>query len=364
MRPGMKCLLQLLRGQSGERVCDEAELRAMLTLAEEEHLLPYAAGRLRALRSSLTPAISGQLDRIEREAAISSFYWCAELKSVLRAFRQQEIRVVSLKGPVLAERLYGNAALRGCRDLDLLVGRADLTRAEDRLRAIGFVPGTGDDYHRLWSRATTTVELHHDVENPLAFNFEVAGAIERARPVEFQGEGCWQLAPEDELLFLCLHGVRHRFEQLSLILDLELAFQRLAGPEWHPRPEVAGLDCLITLGRAMAGHLRSETAAGLPLAGSARQRRHLEKLADRLWSRLLNQVSEPLDWRALHAFYLEIELAGWPRMSRRIRHLRILAGRTIGPDFEFAARLRLHRDWQVRLLRPLRLLSNLKRPKA
>ena len=38
-------------------------------------------------------------------------------------------------------------------------------------------PGAADDYHRPWHRATTTVELHHDVENPLAFDFHVEGSL-------------------------------------------------------------------------------------------------------------------------------------------------------------------------------------------
>jgi hypothetical protein len=87
------------------------------------------------------------------------------------------------------------------------------------------------------------------------------------------------------------------------------------------------------------------------------QFRHLDSLADRLWHRLLTQPSEPLDWRSLHSFYLEIELPGH-RLRRRLRHLQILLDRVIQPDYEFAARFGCHRVWQVRLFRPLRLLRD------
>ena len=43
-------------------------------------------------------------------------------------------------------------------------------------------------------------------------------------------------------------------------------------------------------------------------------------------------------------------------MGRRMRHWRILATRVIGPDYAFAERFGLRRKWQVRLLRPLRLM--------
>jgi hypothetical protein len=72
---------------------------------------------------------------------------------------------------------------------------------------------------------------------------------------------------------------------------------------------------------------------------------------------MLTQTAEPLDWHGAHAFFLQLELPGWPRFRRRIQHLRILAGRVIEPDYDFAARFGLRRTWQVRMLRPLRLLD-------
>lgn len=364
MRPGMDLLLNLLRGQnlhaSPARSIDEAECTAALALAEEEHLLPYAASRLRAQHTPLPPYIEGQLDDIERDAALAAFFWCSELKGVLRAFHQSNIAAVPLKGPILAERLYGSSTLRASRDLDLLVSCADLPRAERVLSATGFSPGIPDDYHRPWRRQSTTLELHFDVENPLAFDFHIANALRRARPSTFQGEPCWLLAPEDELLFLCLHAVRHRFERLSLILDLQLAFERFAtgGDGWEPRPEVAKLDNLLALGLAMVRRLQPGVCVNSRLLKHDEPGPHVEALADRLWQRLLTQSSETLDWGALHSFYLEIEPTGWRRLRRRYRHMQILAGRVIGPDYVFAERFGLHRAWQARLLRPLRLLCN------
>jgi hypothetical protein len=203
------------------------------------------------------------------------------------------------------------------------------------------------------------VELHYDVENPLAFNFRVEGALRNAQAASYQGQPCWQLAPEDELLFLCLHAVRHRFECLNLVLDLQLAFEKLTDSEkaWTPRTEVAELDSLLSLGWMMARHLQPDLAVAFQVPTSKRQNRHLEELASRLWNELLTQTAEPLDWHGAHAFFLELELSGWPRFRRRIRHFRILAGRVIEPDYSFAARFGLHRTWQVRMLRPLRLFD-------
>jgi hypothetical protein len=353
----MQCLLQFLRERTVDLLHDHADWEQGLALAEEERILPWVA-RLCTRQTSATPDMRNRLNAIERDAAIAAFYWSSELKSILRAFDQQGIAVVPLKGPFLAERLFGEAALRVSHDLDLLVSKHDLTRAEAVLSGLEFVPDKPDDYHRQWYRGRTTVELHHDVENPLAFNFHIASVLRRARPSEFQGQRCWQLTPSDELLFLCLHGVRHRFERLSLVLDLCLAFERFDLSETAPaRPEMTEASSLLALGMAMARRLRPETPAPPFLGASLPQLRHLDSLADRLWQRLLTQPAEPLDWRALHSFYLEIELPD-RRLGRRLRHMQILLDRVIIPDYEFAARFGFHRSWQVRLLRPFRLLRD------
>jgi len=360
MRPGMKCLLELLRGPCLDpNATRETEWDAVLALAEDEHVLPWAVACLHAQPNSLPPGASGRIAVIDHQATIEAFFWSSELKSVLQAFEQSQLITVPLKGPCLAERLYGSARLRVSRDLDLLVSKTDLARAEAVLTALGFVPDAPDDYHRPWHRDTTTLELHHNVENPLAFDFHVEDALRRVMRADFQGQPCWVLAPEDELLFLCLHAARHRFERLSLTLDLKLAFEKLPKDVWHPRPEVAGLNHLLTLGFAVARRLQPDLNAPVKFAASPTELHRLEALADRLWSRLLTQPGEALDWRAAHAFYLQIESPGLPRMRSRFRHLQILAGRAIDLDYNFAARFGLHRTWQVRLLRPLRLLSDL-----
>jgi len=357
-RPISPLLFDLLRGRPLSRVPAEDEWEALLAQAEEQHVLPWAAAQLRLHTANLTPAILNRLRRIERDAAINAFFWTSELKGLLREFERQEVRVVPLKGPFLAERLYGATELRVSHDLDLLVSRSDLERAEALLTAAGFIPGSPDDYHRQWYRKTTTVELHQDVDNPLAFDFHVEGALRQSLPSQFQGQRCWQLAPADELLFLCLHGARHRFERLSLVLDLKLAFEKLAdgGPM---RPEVAVLGDLLTLGLAMARRLEPEFNLSFTGYSSPNQTARLNQLADRLWQQLLTQRAATLDWSSLHAFYLEMEAPGRARLRRRLRHLRILLGRTIEPDYKFAAKFGLHRRWQVSMLRPLRLLSNL-----
>lgn len=356
----MDRLLELLRGHDVDLLHDQEEWEQVFALAEEERILPWVA-RLCNRQTAVDPNLRNRLKAIERDAAIAAFYWSSELKAILRAFEQQDIMVVPLKGPFLAERLCGEAALRVSYDLDLLVAKSDVDRAEAVFSGLRFIPDTPDDYHRAWWRGRTTIELHHDVENPLAFDFHIASVLRRTQPTAFQGQRCWQLAPGDELLFLCLHGVRHCFERLSLIQDLCLAFENLNVAEQAPADsniqQIAERTSLLVLGLAMARRLQPDMRVRTIEGASAAQVDHLEGVADRLWHRLLTQTSEPLDWQSQHAFFLEMELPGH-RLRRRWRHFQILSARVIKPDYEFAAGFGCHRVWQVRLLRPLRILRD------
>lgn len=364
MRIGMQSLLDLLRGLPPQQAFDESEFAALLKIAEEESVLPWVVERLRLLDCEFSSPQSRQLDEIQRQAQLSSFVWTESLKSILARFHQINLPVIALKGPCLAERIYGDASLRNCYDLDLLVRRSDFARAEQLLTELGFTPnGYADDYHRPWSRSALNLELHHNVENPHAFEFDIGAAWARARLSQFHGAPVWLFTPSDELLYLCLHAVRHRFERLCLILDLGLAFRRLPPPaiaahEWS-KPV---FDNIFALGWMMATCLdpKIEVAPEILVPPSMRvspaERSRLQRLARRLWQELLLAPPKTLDWAAQHRFFLELETPGWNRFRRRWRHRRILFSRLIDDDFVFARRFNLHRNWQVRLLRPIRLL--------
>jgi len=365
MRPGMESLLELLRGRLPQ-LANEAEWAALLTIAEQENVLPWTVERLRVLDAPCTPEWKKRLDEIRRESQVATFIWTETLKSTLAAFDRGGVPVVSLKGPCLAERLYGDAALRTCYDLDLLVKVQDLARAEGVLTEIGFAPHSdADDYHQRWSRKGIILELHHNVENPEAYRLDLESIWARTRVAEFQGAPVRLLGPADELLYLCLHAVRHRFERVYLMVDLALALRHVANGSVQATQRLEhGLDNVLLLGCAMAAHLYPQVAVPEIEQVRPRNRRRLQRLADHLWAERMQEPAQMLDWKAQHRFYLEVENPGWDRLGRRGRHFRILATRLIDADFAFAERFHLHRNWQVRMLRPIRLLIKAFRPEA
>ena len=334
-KPGMDLLLSVLRGDPLPASPDWPQA---LALAEAESILPWLLHRAPSLEA---PAA-------RRQVQINAFFFTAQLTSLLKSFAEAGIPVLLLKGPSFAERVYGAPAHRAARDLDLLVRPYHFAPAQALLHTLGFTPDSHpDDYHQALSRNTLTVELHYDVDNPLTFDFRTAQAWQRAIPTTFHGQPAYIFAPPDELLYLCLHGTRHRFSRLSYLLDIALAIQHFgAFPPIHPNNSLANIQ---TLGLALANKL---LPASLPPASP-----HAESLAESLWQQVLTTPESPTDWQTNQRFYLQLERTTLGRLTRRLRQLLILTTRITQPDRDFAINLGLPYNWAAYLFRPIRLLT-------
>ena len=160
---------------------------------------------------------------------------------VVQLFERHGITAIVLKGPLLAQRLYGDLGLRMCSDVDLLVRSEDLLRASQLLSANG--------YHHHTALNTRSLQLHRKVEHDVAFAHPDDGTLielhaDIAQPhysyrVDLNAwwlarETAWVggvrlpvLAVEHAYLLLVMHAARHQWSRLDLIADIA-AFQKLA----------------------------------------------------------------------------------------------------------------------------------------
>ncbi|MGA8111354.1 MAG: nucleotidyltransferase family protein, partial [Acidobacteriaceae bacterium] len=326
----MRCLLDVLGGQPARACGSDTEGLALLQVAGEENVLPWIADRLISIQDQLPSGLRNAAFDIQREARHRAFVWTSSLRETLAAFHQRDIPVISLKGPWLGERLYGDAALRSCSDLDLLVRPAHVSAAEGLLAELGFLPcGPWDDRHRRLRRINIDVELHHSVENPLVFDFEIERAWDRALFLPFHGVAAQILSPSDELLFLCLHSVHHCFERLSLLLDLAFAFQKLPLPDLafftSDGPEFRNMIALCWL---MVERLRSPLPIPRLSDPWLGNRPRLDKVAEALWRERIVQPEAPFEFAAAHrfttissvVFFLKIADPGRRKLLRLVRY--------------------------------------------
>ncbi len=214
--------LRALDGLSAER------WRALLDAAFRHGTLEALAGRLprddRPLRARFEhlATLLRARDAELREA----------LAATVAAIAARGIEVCALKGPVLADRVHPEPALRPAGDLDLLVREEQLAAAIAALETEGYrrLDGFRERYERRHAHHVTLV---HDVRPPLELHFRpqsgfgsellAAEVLSRARAhVTASGVAVRVLAPEDELIMLALHAAQHLAERRGWLLDLLL----------------------------------------------------------------------------------------------------------------------------------------------
>lgn len=276
----------------------------------------------------------------------------AELESLLMHFAERDIEVLPLKGPVLAEALYGDVTMRAYNDLDLLVCREDFQRAEALLLDRGFSAGTVNDSERKFSRGGVLVELHFDITSPQIFRFDLDGIWSRSRRENFRGKPIHVMCHDDLVPYLCSHGLSHGFSRLIWILDVARA---LGGLEPSGCKQVMrhaqreGLEPWLLIGcevvRAMFPQQLPE-AMGAVIDEWPEEAKRARRAAARLFAEGLGGVTN-----TYRNSYLESGHSAIKRWRYRLSYFAPTA-----EDYRWAERYGINRRLMP-ILRPIRLLG-------
>lgn len=205
-----------------------------LRLAEQHGVLPLVARNLGVHARGLPMEIEQQL-RSAYEANVRRNLWFAsELGRIVDSLGGKHLRAVPYKGPVLAESVYGDLALRTFSDLDFLISPADFERAKQALAELGYRPAEefSPAVERFWLRkgyersfdgaaGKNLVELQWGVLPYFyAVDLGIHDLLTRAAQICVSGKKIPGLCPEDLLLVLCLHAAKHLWMRLIWVCDI------------------------------------------------------------------------------------------------------------------------------------------------
>lgn len=165
----------------------------------------------------------------------------AELTAICDCFHYEEVRSLILKGPVIAEHLYGNLALRTSKDLDILVAEEDMDQAGRVLRRLGFLlePSQYDHHDPNWiyhdqvyfhPEKMIEVELHWRLHSDIFQEPDFNTLWERKRVSSIGSGSIYYLGQEDSALYLMVHGARHGWFRLRWLCDVDKLLGQ--GVEW------------------------------------------------------------------------------------------------------------------------------------
>lgn len=232
-----------------------------------------------------------------------------ELVRVLGALENEGIFAVAYKGPLLAQRVYGDMSLREFSersDLDIVVHERDLLKARDVILRQGYRFA----YYQ-WPRwnefVRTQRELHflREGDRPrlleLQWRFMVRAARVREDPERFlqhletvslAGSRVRSLPLEVYLFVLSLHAAKHKWRKLKLICDIG-EILRSPGVDWGyilREADTLGLRRMLAIGVLLA-----EDPLGITAPAELTRRLRIDRTARALATERRQALLQPPD---------------------------------------------------------------------
>jgi len=202
----------------------------LVRLAQAHGLLPLLTRHFEDGVGDPPPDIRAALHAHTLSTARRNLQLSSELLAIIAECARAGIDIVPLKGPVLAESVYGTVALRRIQDIDVLVRRDDLGAVSSLLTARGYVvdplPPDGETF--ALDNANTIAakqpgqRIHVEVHYSLVLNRgREARTLDSLAPRllsrMFEGTRVWVLSNEDNIVYLCEHGAGHAWTRLEWI---------------------------------------------------------------------------------------------------------------------------------------------------
>ena len=156
-----------------------------------------------------------------RRTVINTRIYLESAAGIYRTFADRGIELIILRGPALGLTVYSRPYLRPSGDLDLLIRRKDLSIARKIFGDLDFSPIPGilpdryfEKYHLHLSfkdpRRNIIVELHWALDHPYTlYTIDYPSLFIKSEEASFEGLSIPVLSPEDRLITLCLHLVKH-----------------------------------------------------------------------------------------------------------------------------------------------------------
>lgn len=203
-------------------------------LAQHHGLVPLVYRRLSTAMGATQSAGLVALRQQDKLNAHRTLWLTVELLNIHKHLAARGLEVLPYKGPVLAESLYGNVALRQFSDLDLLVRARDLPAIRSALFELGYKPGlqlthaaeraylkSGYEYTFDGAQGRNLVEIKWQIlPRFYSIGFEVDNFFERAVGIDVAGHKLRTLCDQDLMLVLCVHAAKHGWVQLSWLCDI------------------------------------------------------------------------------------------------------------------------------------------------
>ena len=208
-----------------------------------------------------------------------------ELIKIMHLLEENHIKALAFKGPTLAQMAYGDITLRQFCDLDILIKQEERERASALLASEGYKEALAftavqrknwykqsKDMILVNSQKGISVEMHWLLlDNDYPVQIDLESIWSHPQSIVINGKNIQTFANESLLLYLCIHGSKHLWQQLEWVKDIDLMI-RTRDIEWQHlqmQVEKSGFERMFLLGLYL-----SDTLFRTPLPATIKQQMH------------------------------------------------------------------------------------------
>lgn len=214
-----------------------------LELVRHHRVYPLIYLKLKNVDKELIPA--QVLQNLHSDYIRNTFqmlHLSGEMETMCKTFNENGIRALMLKGPVLADALYGDISLRTSKDLDILIEYDDVEKVETILSHHGYklkskflrvLNESKWKVHHInyvHPQKKIEIELHWRLHPEFGNEPDFQELWERKVRSSLTSEPVYFLSEEDLFLYLTSHGARHGWFRLRWLVDIDRLVRK--GPEW------------------------------------------------------------------------------------------------------------------------------------
>ena len=280
-----------------------------LSLMQEHKLTSLIAQRLEKTEHLLPTDVIEKIKNLHYRNTKRNMNYLRELILLSEDFNKKNIPHLFLKGPVLSEIAYGNPFMKDSIDLDIFVPSHALEKTHQLLIESGYqmtYPAfemnktqrrinykISHHYNFRHPEKKVQTELHWKLMNPrilLPLDFE--SLHERTSEVEMNQYKIKTLSKEDYLLYLAVHGSKHRWYSLGWLKDFDTLLQISSKQEFEMALQTAKL---LGLNKPfIQGCTLCQLVFETPLSNEIQKLYAEEKNMDAFLIRALKSINTPL----------------------------------------------------------------------
>lgn len=165
-----------------------------------------------------------------------------DLSMLILSLEEKGIRAIVLKGAALLERVYTDVGVRPIMDIDLLCEEEE--KVKEILEGLGYQLTSACP--RIYNNGRTLIDIHTDVDSftrvgpiPGTPRLSTITLWENGSPWGAGFDSVRILSPEDTVLTLSIHFMKHSFLRLLWLIDIIKVIEKHPQFDWKRMGETA-----------------------------------------------------------------------------------------------------------------------------